>query len=585
MPADATTDPKFEIGHVLFIDIVGYSKLLIGEQSDLIRDLKEVVSRSERFRLAEQQGNLVSLPTGDGMALVFRDSPEAPAQCALEIAKAAKNYPQLQLRMGIHSGPVNFVTDVNGRPNIAGAGINIAQRVMDCGDAGHILVSKHVAEDLEHYARWQPHLHDFGEYEVKHGVRIILVNLYTQELGNPRIPAKLAPLRKDTISRRRTSLSTLRQIPWRVVLPLLATILVVAGAILGISRHRPIFTWHEKHNAKEPNYPHRSYAKVKWSKIYGVDQLLPVRATLQRITGWDRNDLAITGTIENQQLLILLQNGEWKVNKLEGPGAILASQFASRERLVFLRFARRGAVDLVTWDNGAYQWLGNVPPRSSLWALAPDVFCGMQDRGVYWEYSGNSVQQFDRTSRDSFILREKDAVAQIASGNRSPEPMAIINVRDVTRVGDRKAIGLWNVPQGKCAVVRYYDDRWYLVNEVAGFTWNNVPNKAWFLDENNFVAIGSDKVVRCVNGKVEFQALSIGAQEYTAKGLAAVWGHDISNYWVADLRGNVFGFDGAQWKLIAHGPELKPGQKFEAFWTAANGSVIAVTANEVYVFE
>src|ERR1044071_4597131 len=210
MPADATPDPKFEIGHVLFIDIVGYSKLLIGQQSELIRQMKEVVSESEQFRWAEEQGKLISLPTGDGMALVFRDSPEAPAQCALEIAQAAKSYPQLQLRMGIHSGPVNLVTDVNNRVNVAGAGMNIAQRVMDCGDAGHILISKHVAEDLEHYARWQPHLHDFGEYEVKHGIRIVLVNLYTQELGNPRIPAKLAPLRKETISARKTTLGRLR---------------------------------------------------------------------------------------------------------------------------------------------------------------------------------------------------------------------------------------------------------------------------------------------------------------------------------------------------------------------------------------
>jgi hypothetical protein len=289
--------------------------------------------------------------------------------------------------------------------------------------------------------------------------------------------------------------------------------------------------------------------------------------------------------MENQQLLILLQNGEWKANNLEGPGAILASQFASRERLVFLRFAHRGAVDLVTWEKGAYQSLGNVPPRSSLWALAPDVFCGMQDRGVYWEYSRNSVQQFERTSRESLILREKDAVAQIAIGNRSPEPMAVINVRDVTRVGDGNAIGLWSVPQGKCAVVRYHDGRWYLVNEVAGFTWNNVPNKAWFLDEKNFVAIGSDKVVRCVNGKVEFQALSIDGQEYPAKELAAVWGHDLNNYRVADLRGNVFGFDEARWKVIAHGPELHQAKKLEALWPAPNGSLIAITATEVYLFE
>src|SRR5438552_8951662 len=196
MDADATTDPKFEIGHVLFIDIVGYSKLLIGEQSELIRELKEVVATSEQVRVAEEQGRLVSLPTGDGVALVFRDGAEAPARCALEIARAINKYPKLRLRMGIHSGPVNVVTDLNNRANVAGAGINIAQRLMDCGDAGHILVSKHVAEDLEEYEQWRPLLHDLGTCKVKHGVRVAIANLYDSEIGNPRLPKKLQAVRK-----------------------------------------------------------------------------------------------------------------------------------------------------------------------------------------------------------------------------------------------------------------------------------------------------------------------------------------------------------------------------------------------------
>src|SRR2546430_2371360 len=197
MDADATTDPKFEIGHVLFIDIVGYSKLLIGEQSELIRELKEVVATSEQVRVAEEQGRLVSLPTGDGVALVFRDAAETPAQCALEIAHAVKKYPKLRLRMGIHSGPVNVITDVNNRVNVAGAGINLAQRVMDCGDAGHILVSKHVAEDLAEYERWRPFLHDIGTFEVKHDVRVSVTNLYSEEVGNPNLPSKLQAVKKN----------------------------------------------------------------------------------------------------------------------------------------------------------------------------------------------------------------------------------------------------------------------------------------------------------------------------------------------------------------------------------------------------
>src|SRR5881409_2073685 len=191
MTSERSPDAKFEIGHVLFIDIVGYSKLLINEQSEQIRTLKEIVRGTEQFRLAEAEGKLVRLPTGDGAALVFRTNVEAPALCALEISKELKNYSDLHVRMGIHSGPVNEVVDLNEQANIAGAGINIAQRVMDCGDAEHILLSKRVAEDLTQYRQWQPLLHDLGEVEVKHGVRIHVFNLVTDELGSREVPEKL----------------------------------------------------------------------------------------------------------------------------------------------------------------------------------------------------------------------------------------------------------------------------------------------------------------------------------------------------------------------------------------------------------
>jgi TolB-like protein/class 3 adenylate cyclase len=194
-PSTQSSELKFEIGHVLFIDIVGYSKLLINEQSEQIDALKKIVRGTEQFRIAETNGKLLRLPTGDGVALVFRTSSEAPVLCAIEMAKALKTHPALRVRMGIHSGPVNEISDLNEQANIAGAGINIAQRVMDCGDAGHILVSRHVAEDLEHYPRWQSQLHDLGECEVKHGVRVHVVNLYTEELGNPAPPQKFKALR------------------------------------------------------------------------------------------------------------------------------------------------------------------------------------------------------------------------------------------------------------------------------------------------------------------------------------------------------------------------------------------------------
>ena len=191
MATEVNKEIGLEIGHVLFIDIVGYSKLLITEQSGLLQELKEIVWATEQFRQAQAEGKLLRLPTGDGGALVFRNNPEAPVLCAMEISKALKSHRELQVRMGIHSGPVNEITDLNEQANIAGAGINIAQRVMDCGDAGHILLSKHVADDLEHYPRWQPYLHSLGECEVKHGTRIGVVNLYNHEVGNPKTPKKL----------------------------------------------------------------------------------------------------------------------------------------------------------------------------------------------------------------------------------------------------------------------------------------------------------------------------------------------------------------------------------------------------------
>ncbi|MEO8440205.1 MAG: hypothetical protein ABI540_08290 [Spartobacteria bacterium] len=187
----ASSEVKFEIGHVLFIDIVGYSKLLINEQSDQIQKLKAIVRGTEKVRLAEAEGKLLRLPTGDGGALVFRNNPEAPVLCAIEISKALQSHPDLCVRMGIHSGPVNEVSDLNEQANMAGAGINMAQRVMDCGDAGHILLSRRAAEDLEQYGHWQPLLHGLGDCEVKHGVRLTVFNLYDHEVGNPERPAKL----------------------------------------------------------------------------------------------------------------------------------------------------------------------------------------------------------------------------------------------------------------------------------------------------------------------------------------------------------------------------------------------------------
>src|SRR5881227_4508349 len=201
MSIESKKEIQLEIAHVLFIDIVGYTKLSISDQHAAVEELTRIVRASEQFQRAEVASRLLRIPTGDGMALVFYTSPEAPAQCAVEVSCALKEHSRLQLRMGIHSGPVSGVADVNERANLAGAGINMAKRVMGCGDAGHILLSKHVAEDLEEYEQWQPLLHDLGSCEVKHGVRVSVVNLYDDQFGNATLPRKF-----ETVQKRRTRL-------------------------------------------------------------------------------------------------------------------------------------------------------------------------------------------------------------------------------------------------------------------------------------------------------------------------------------------------------------------------------------------
>src|SRR6266404_1612025 len=204
MSAEVKKQIKLEIAHVLFVDIVGYSKLSINEQRAAVDELTQVVRSSDQYQKAEAEARLIKIPSGDGMALVFYTSPEAPVQSAIEISRALKAHPRLQLRMGVHSGPVSGVIDVNGHANLAGAGLNMAQRVMGCGDAGHILVSKHVADDLGEYEHWRPLLHDLGQCEVKHGMRVSIVNLHADEVGNPQLPKKFQALKKHQVRMRWT---------------------------------------------------------------------------------------------------------------------------------------------------------------------------------------------------------------------------------------------------------------------------------------------------------------------------------------------------------------------------------------------
>src|SRR5205823_7559060 len=227
MSTEIKKEIQLEIAHVLFIDIVGYSKLSINEQHAAVEELGQIVRASEQFQRAEAAARLLKIPTGDGMAPVFYTSPEAPAQCAVEISRGLKEHPRLQLRMGIHSGPVSGVVDVNNRPNLAGAGLNMAQRVMDSGDAGHILLSKHVAEDLEEYEKCRPLLHDLGTCEVKHGVRVGITNLYDNEIGNSQLPKKL-----QAVKRHRA------RVRWAAMTAALLALAAIVAAIAVFSRYR-----------------------------------------------------------------------------------------------------------------------------------------------------------------------------------------------------------------------------------------------------------------------------------------------------------------------------------------------------------
>jgi serine/threonine-protein kinase len=228
---------RLEIGHVLFVDLVGYSKLFLDEQREQLQRLSEIVLNTDQVRAAEATDKLIRLPTGDGMALVFFNSPEAPVRCAIEISKQLKQHPRMKLRMGIHSGPVNQVRDVNGRANVAGAGINIAQRVMDCGDAGHILVSKRVAEDLSHSRQWRSYLHDLGECAVKHGVPISIVNLCTDEIGNAHLPEKIKQWQSEQAAQ---SAASSPGLPRRYMLLAAAALLVgVAGFSVWLYMKQP----------------------------------------------------------------------------------------------------------------------------------------------------------------------------------------------------------------------------------------------------------------------------------------------------------------------------------------------------------
>ena len=294
MSTEIKKEIQLEIAHVLFIDIVGYSKLSINEQRAVVDELTQVVRASEQFQKAEAAGRLIKIPTGDGMALVFYTTPEAPAQCAIEISRALKEHPRLELRMGVHSGPVSGVIDVNGHANLAGAGLNMAQRVMDCGDAGHILLSKRVADDLGEYEHWRPLLQDLGECEVKHGMRVSIVSLYADQVGNPQLPKKFQTLKKHGA-----------RVRWAAVTAALLALAVIVAGIAMFSRYRvrPTLAAPEKSIAVLP-FENRSEEKANAYFADGIQDEILTR--LSKIA-----DLKVISRTSTQHYKSAPRNGAW----------------------------------------------------------------------------------------------------------------------------------------------------------------------------------------------------------------------------------------------------------------------------------
>src|SRR5437667_3285869 len=269
MSTEVKKEIELEIAHVLFIDIVGYSKLAVNEQRALIEGLNDIVRATDEFQAAETTGRLIKIPTGDGMALVFYQSPEAPVDCALEISRALKDHPELRLRMGVHSGPVSGMVDLNGRANVAGAGINMAQRVMDCGDAGHILLSKRVAEDLQQFKHWRPHLYHIGECEAKHGEKIEIVNLFTAELGNRELPEKFKRATVEAAKRQSGSDSAVAKTSPKSAIskwPLIGAAVLILIAVLVIGSFL-FWRGHESKTSAALGIPEKSIAVMPFENL------------------------------------------------------------------------------------------------------------------------------------------------------------------------------------------------------------------------------------------------------------------------------------------------------------------------------
>ena len=379
-----------EIGHVLFIDIVGYSRLLINEQSEVLHELNDVVRTTERVRAASAAGKLIRLPAGDGMALVFRENPEGPAECALQIAQALKNHPAVQVRMGIHSGPVNEIVDVNERSNIAGAGINIAQRVMDCGDAGHILLSRRVADDLAQYRHWQALLHDLGSCEVKHGQKIEVFNLYTETAGNPAVPDKFA--------QKETSVGATRAGRQRHV-----GLLALAGGVL-LAFLIGWFAW--SHPSSQPQAPAATASSSPNEKRIAVLPFKPlVPASGDEVLELGMADSLITKLSNSRELIISSLPSVRKYGGLEqdpvAAGRALQVDSVLEGNLQKIGDHIRVNARLIRVRDGASLWAGTFDEKFTDVFAVQDAISQKVAEALALRLSGDEKRQLTKRSTDN----------------------------------------------------------------------------------------------------------------------------------------------------------------------------------------
>ena len=395
MPDEEKTKLRLEIAHVLFMDIVGYSKLLNDEQSEALLELNRTVRGCEAVQEAEAASTLIRLPTGDGMALVFTSTVEAPVECALQIGQALRVQPSLPLRMGIHSGPVHHVVDVNGHENIAGAGINVAQRVMDCGDAGHILVSKRVADDLAGSRRWQPYLHELGDCEVKHGLTVSLVNLYAEVIGNPARPMKFSGTKVDP----RDSVPIgVVQSPRRWQLRAAATLIglaLISGLIFGI-----------RHQSEQEQIRVEARAAKAEQQLVAVQNQLQqqtklismVSAKLDReaptSNGTSRSDSADAARRETaRQIGISVEELQKQLSEERGDvGALLAqidrsSTVAETEAVKWRKLKRIGLDKLGDADIASGKFASAIEPYQQALAL-----CDKEQDPLIWCEAGQALE-------------------------------------------------------------------------------------------------------------------------------------------------------------------------------------------------